>query len=206
MSSAVWWPPTDSRKLPTACPTGPSYITRGPCSAICRRVLARAGLRTTSPGAGNRPPGANVFSAGSLSVRSPFRIAFTRWRLAGNPSAAKPIADWSSEPRSRVPNRSRAMFQPWTQPGVTTLSGPRSGTRSWPAVRTNSAVAFEPARPLAFSTIGCSAPGRLIRRKRSPPTPHIWGQTTPSTAQAATHASSALPPSCSTRNPAAEAR
>jgi hypothetical protein len=71
--------------------------------------------------------------------------------------------------------------------------------------RKASTVAARGARPLALSP--CSRPdlASYTMAKRSPPTPVIVGSVTDSTATAATAASIAFPPSCSTRRPAADA-
>ena len=61
------------------------------------------------------------------------------------------------------------------------------------------------ARPEPFSAITWPVPAGAYRQKQSPPMPVECGSITPSTATAATAASSALPPARNTSSPASVA-
>ncbi len=91
---------------------------------------------------------------------------------------------------------------PASAPGTVTVSAPREGICFRPRPSSVSRVMSAPARPLALmATRRCSFATHTIANM-SPPIPVIIGSVTDSTAAAVTAASIALPPACSTRNPA----
>ena len=116
--------------------------------------------------------------------------------MAGAKSRSKGI-----EPHSR-----RRVSQPWTVPGTATEKGPTLGMEWWPAALNSSRLACDDARPLPFrarTDFSCSF---HVKANTSPPTPVELGSTTFSVAAVQIAASTALPPSISTCNPATEAR
>ncbi len=118
------------------------------------------------------------------------------------------MAGASTSASGRRPNRACSASQPSTQPGIVTVRmSPRYGIRRWPAARSAVASAPEPAAPTATSAAGSPAPGPgWSTATRSPPIPHICWVVTASTAEAATAASTALPPDRSRLSPAALAK
>lgn len=115
--------------------------------------------------------------------------------MAGASARASGIVPWARS----------SSAQPATDPGIVTVSGPCSGSVVTPRAASASASARAPARPLEFNAVRLPVFPSRTSAKRSPPTPVIVGSTTASVAAAVTAASTALPPSCRTWRPAADA-
>src|SRR5713226_4926757 len=111
------------------------------------------------------------------------------------------MAGANNSPRGRLAYRSAAACQVLTRPGTATDSGPIRGTFG-PTIN----VLFNPcgAMPLPLNATTPSD-GVLISQNASPPRPHHGISTTHCTAEAASPASTALPPCCNTCSAAAAA-
>src|SRR5947208_3034773 len=94
--------------------------------------------------------------------------------------------------------------QPSTAPGTVIGCGPNTGIESSPDC-SRTAADVEPAGARPTPRYALTSPSHTIV-SRSPPKPHMYGVTTPSTRFAASAASTALPPSASIDAPAADAR
>ena len=85
-----------------------------------------------------------------------------------------------------------------TAPGTVTVCGEVFSSALMPRPSNQSIVAAAGARPEPLSAITRPSPAGAYKQKQSPPMPVDCGSITPSTATAATAASSALPPARST--------
>jgi hypothetical protein len=121
----------------------------------------------------------------------------------GNPSSAIRIAGSSTCASESVPNFSSSAAQPDNAPGTVIGSAPRDGMLVRLRCASASRVISEPERPLPFSPYSRAARADHTIANMSPPMLTMCGSTTVSTAAAATAASIALPPFCSTARPAA---
>ena len=108
--------------------------------------------------------------------------------------------------RGMVPQESNRVSQPWTVPGVATEYTPVSGMALSPFLVSSSMLAAAGARPLPFRARTLFSLLSHTKANMSPPTPVDMGSTTFSAAAAAMAASTALPPSISTRRPVAAAK
>ena len=93
-----------------------------------------------------------------------------------------------------VPCAASNVSQADTAPGMVTACGDVLSSASMPRLSKKSIVAAAGALPEPLSAITLSVPPGAYRQKQSPPIPVACGSITPSTATAATAASSAFPP------------
>ena len=145
--------------------------------------VREAGKRTCSPGRHGRPCGRNTASkppSGPARRRAIGAIASTasmRSSDAGNPSRASSMAGARIASRDSVPWRACASPQERTAPGTVIASGPRNGTRSWPACAQAGRI-DGPGRPPGRRS--AQSAGRLaasqISQNASPPIPQLVRQ------------------------------
>src|ERR687892_617474 len=177
---------------PRENPVGPRWAIRSYARAI-------SGLVKVVPTSGGVPSGSR-YSA-SLEVMSSKKSTFPRtwsWKAwsTWKPSRATSMAGWSTSASDIVPYFASASAHPWTVPGTPAES---------PLYR----AALKPSgAPFSKKDCGCMAAGAVSRwsmvvtessavritMNPPPPMPAENGSVTPSTAAAATAASTALPP------------
>jgi hypothetical protein len=119
----------------------------------------------------------------------------------GTPVRAAAAAGAQSSASSRVPARPCRVASAPMAPGAATACGPVSGTADRPRSRYPSAEAPSGPNPLPL-TVQTRPSGSRTTAKKSPPIPHWPGSASQDIAVIASAASTAVPPSASTRAPA----
>ena len=165
---------------------------------MVRNVCASGFCTKMSPARGAAPCGRNASAPVRRSLSSSRAQSNATRAPTGQPSSAKRMAGCSTWSSPIVPCAPSSASHAETAPGMVTVCGEVFSSASMPRSSNQSMLAAAQARPEPFNATTLSVPPGAYRQKQSPPMPVDCGSITPSTAMAATAASSALPPSRST--------